>query len=307
MIMKKTRILMNKSFLVLLLALSITACKTDDADKEPPACDSDEQGFSIEGTNVNFNDDQMHVDLITGGSNGDYYHIYSTVAPFVDFYTYAIHDGDTSTFSENWNTTDGSFMMIDGVAYYTDPNGVTSFTLTTQNGGNAVGDNVRFTFSGSAIGEVGTQEFNGEACLTLDAVIEIPSACSSVAIEYSVNGGPITYVESLVTAEIFVETYYTVNRKVYDIWTDSGDGFYFHSSASASGETSNYITDWQNNVGSTLIIPGLDFTGGTLTFTTVQEASAVGDLVTIEFSGTFNSGTETISGTICTYIDIVHP
>lgn len=274
-----------------------------------PVCSEGSQGFSIgnDGIESNFNNDEMHVDLITGGSEGDYYHIYSTVAPFIDFYSYAVNDGDTSTFSEIWNTTDGSFFMYNGVAYYTDNTAVESLTITTETGGNSVDDNIKFSFSGTAVSDdedtEETAEINGEACLTLDSVTEIPASCSGVAIAYSVNGGPTTYIESLVTAEIFNASYYSVGKKVYDIWTDSGVGFYFHSSASHTGDVSSFVADWQNNEGATLVIPGLNLASGTFTFTTVQEASAVGDLVTIEFEGTF--GSNTIDGVICTVIDVL--
>lgn len=294
-----------KTIILLLLSFILISCASE-GDDVVPACSEGSQGFSIgnDGMESNFNDDEMHVDLITGGSEGDYYHVYSTVAPFIDVYSYAVNDGDTSTFSEIWNTTDGSFFMYNGVAYYTDNTGVESLTMTTEAGGNSVDDNIKFSFSGTAVSDDGeTVEINAEACLTLDSVTEIPASCSGVAISYSVNGGPTTYVEDLVIAEIFDASHYTVGKKVYDIWTDSGVGFYFHSSASHTGDISSFVDDWQNNEGANLIIPGLNLASGTFTFTTVQEASAVGDLVTIEFEGTF--GSNTIDGVICTVIDIL--
>ena len=295
-----------KTIILLLLSFILISCASE-GDDVVPACSEGSQGFSIgnDGMESNFNDDEMHVDLITGGSEGDYYHVYSTVAPFIDVYSYAVNDGDTSTFSEIWNTTDGSFFMYNGVAYYTDNTGVESLTMTTEAGGNSIDDNIKFSFSGTAVSEDGeTVEINAEACLTLDSVTEIPASCSAVAISYSVNAGPTTYIEDLVTAEIFNASYYTVGKKVYDIWTDSGVGFYFHSSASHTGDISNFVDDWRNDEGATLVIPGLDLASGTFTFTTVQEASAVGDLVTIEFEGTF--GSNTIDGVICTVIDVLH-
>jgi len=126
------------------------------------------------------------------------------------------------------------------------------------------------------------------------------------AISYKVNGTLVVHDESAVTAEIWPADNYQVNRKVYDIWTDEAPTFYFHSSASAQGEVSTHVENWQNQVGSTLLLNAIGLESDGLTFTVVQEASAVDDLVKISFSGTTANGKVITDGLICTYIDIVH-
>ncbi len=300
-----------KKLILLLVITSFfwSSCESGNEGEEVEApCPVESQGFSFEAVsdsgsdwgNVNFDNNAIVVQLVTGGSQGDYYHIYSTTAPIVDFYTYAINTGDTSGLTTDWNTTAGSYLSIGG-----EPIADPSLTLTMTLGGNAVGDFIQFNLSGIFTSEDEEIQLDIDACVNIDTVTEIPASCSSVAIEYSINGVTTSHVESVTTAEIWDASNYTVGKNVYDIWTDEGSGFYYHSSASNTGDTSTFVSDWQTTEGSHLIIPGFNFASSSITFTTTQEATAIGELVTIEFDGTF--GIHTINGTICTVIDIYNP
>jgi len=153
--------------------------------------------------------------------------------------------------------------------------------------------------------------------LLLTAIVMIGSSCNEkvppkeeneceFAISYEVDGVLYTHSESAVTAEIWSASNYTVNKKVYDIWTDEAPTFNFHSSASAQDEVSTHVGNWQNEVGSTLLLNAVGLDSNGLTFTVVQEASAVDDLVKISFAGTTADGKVITNGLICTYIDEVH-
>ena len=148
------------------------------------------------------------------------------------------------------------------------------------------------------------------------SVLAIGSSCNGndspkedkcdFAISYKVDGVSVTHSEDVVTAEIWSGSDYPVGRKTYDIWTDEAPTFNFHSSASAQDEVSTHVRNWQNQVGSTLLLNAVGLESNGLTFKVEQEASAVGDLVKISFSGTTVGGKVITNGLICTYIDNVH-
>ena len=126
------------------------------------------------------------------------------------------------------------------------------------------------------------------------------------AISYKVDGVLKTHVENVVTAEIWPGNNYTVNKKVYDIWTDEAPTFNFHTSMSFQDEISTHVTNWQEDLGSTLLLNTVGLESDGLTFKIEKEAFAVGDLVKISFSGTTIGGKVITEGLICTYIDILH-
>ena len=126
------------------------------------------------------------------------------------------------------------------------------------------------------------------------------------AISYKVDGVLYSHAEAVVTAEIWPGNNYPINKKVYDIWTDEAPTFNFHTSASAQDEVSGHVANWQNNLGSTLLLNTVGLESDGLTFKIKKEAFAVGDLVQISFSGTTTGGKAITDGLICTYIDIVH-
>ena len=152
--------------------------------------------------------------------------------------------------------------------------------------------------------------------LLLTAIIFIGSSCNddkpndepdcNFAISYKVDGVLTTHNENVVTAEIWPGDNYMVNKKVYDIWTDESPTFNFHTSMSLQNETSGHIANWQENLGSTLLLNSVGLESNGLNFKTEQEASAVGDLVKISFSGTTAGGKVITDGLICTYIDVLH-
>ena len=152
--------------------------------------------------------------------------------------------------------------------------------------------------------------------LLLAAIIFIGSSCNDdkpndevacdFAISYKVDGVLTTHLENVVTAEIWPGNNYTVNKKVYDIWTDEAPTFNFHTSMSLQNETSNHVANWQEDLGSTLLLNTVGLESDGLTFKIEKEAFAVGDLVKISFSGTTVGGKVITDGLICTYIDILH-
>jgi len=152
--------------------------------------------------------------------------------------------------------------------------------------------------------------------LLLTAIIFIGSSCNgdkpdekpecNFAISYKVDGVLTTHIEDVVTAEIWPGDNYAVNKKVYDIWTDEAPTFNFHTSMSFQDEVSGHVDDWQTNLGSTLLFNAVGLESNGLNFKIEQEASAVGDLVKISFSGTTVGGKVITDGLICTYIDILH-
>ena len=151
--------------------------------------------------------------------------------------------------------------------------------------------------------------------LLFTATLIIGSSCSkdeppkdpacNFAISYKVDGVLTTHIEDVVTAEIWSPENYAVNKKVYDIWTEEAPTFNFHTSMSLQDEVSGHTSNWQTNLGSTLLLNAVGLESNDLTFKILQEASAVGDLVKIRFSGTVGSK-EITEGLICTYIDEVH-
>jgi len=147
--------------------------------------------------------------------------------------------------------------------------------------------------------------FIGSSCGSDDPTREEEAECN-FAITYKVDGVLTTHVENVVTAEIWAGDNYTVNKKVYDIWTDEAPTFNFHTSASTQDEVSNHVDNWQETIGSTLLSNDVNLESSGLTFKIEKEAFAVGDLVKISFSGTTTSGKVITEGLICTYIDIVH-
>ena len=123
------------------------------------------------------------------------------------------------------------------------------------------------------------------------------------AISYKVDGHLVTHSENAVHAEIWTAPHYPVNRKVYDIWTDDNPGFYFHCSASSQDEISYHVADWQNQVGSNITLNAVGLESDGLEFEITQEASEVGDIVRVTFSGTTATGKQITEGLICTKIE----
>ena len=152
--------------------------------------------------------------------------------------------------------------------------------------------------------------------LLLAAIIFIGSSCNGdkpndevacdFAISYKVDGVLNTHNEDVVTAEIWPGDNYTVNKKVYDIWTDEAPTFNFHTSMSFQDEISTHVSNWQEDLGSTLLLNTVGLESDGLTFKIEKEASAIDDLVKISFSGTTVGGKVITEGLICTYIDILH-
>lgn len=154
--------------------------------------------------------------------------------------------------------------------------------------------------------------------LLFTATLFIGSSCGSdetrndeevecqFAISYKVDGVLTTHIEDVVTAEIWPGDNYAVNKKVYDIWTEEAPTFNFHTSMSFQDEVSGHVLNWQTDLGSTLLSNAVNLESGGLTFTILQEAFAVDDLVKISFSGTTTGGKVITEGLICTYIDVLH-
>jgi len=147
--------------------------------------------------------------------------------------------------------------------------------------------------------------FIGSSCRDDSPPLEEENACN-FAISYKVDGTLTTHTENVVTAEIWPGDNYTVNKKVYDIFTDEAPTFNFHTSMSLQNETSVHVANWQDNLGATLLLNTIGLESDGLNFKILQEASAVGDLVKISFSGTTVGGKVITEGLICTYIDILH-
>jgi hypothetical protein len=147
------------------------------------------------------------------------------------------------------------------------------------------------TFIGSSCGDDGPKEEEKEC---------------NFAISYKVDGVLTTHIENVVTAEIWPGNNYTVNKKVYDIFTEEAPAFGYHTSMSFQDETSTHVANWQEDLGSTLFSNAVDLESNGLTFKIENEAFAVGDLVKISFSGTTVGGKVITNGLICTYIDILH-
>jgi len=294
-------------FIVTLLLLF--SCSSDNENNGiVNPCSIGGQGFSFSencnecGDATFFDDSLLVAELVTGGVNGDYYHFYSIPpADFIEFYSYGVPTGSTTSLNANSGHSSGSYLYIDGQGVLVN----SDLVVTTIQGGINVGDNVviEITYLITVDGE--TYTFQATFCVTLDEIIPINSNCTTTAIEYRINNTTTNHIENVVTAEIWdVSNYPLITKNVYDIWTDDGTGFNFHSSASNTGDVSNHVPDWQTTEGSNLIIGG--DTVNVLNVQITQQAGAVGDLVTIEFSGTLNNG-DNIVGTICTIIDLYHP
>jgi len=137
-------------------------------------CEIGDQGIVMAESNypnplyLQFDDSRMVIQYVTGHPDGDYLHMYSVnVSPAIDFDTFAINAGDTSTFDQNFNVTAGSYLAVDGTPY---PQSNT-LVLNTIIGGSQVGDAIKMEFEG----DYGDDPIHivGELCLTIDEVIGV--------------------------------------------------------------------------------------------------------------------------------------
>ena len=139
-------------------------------------CDINEQGFHIteNGNNagdLHFDDTRTIVEYVTGHPQGDYYHIYSNQgAPFFDFYTFAVTSGSTSTLDQNWNTTAGSYLTMNGIQLPQTNN----IVINTTVGSNQVGGNIKLEMTGTYDdGNSNNIPFSAEMCVTIDAIVDL--------------------------------------------------------------------------------------------------------------------------------------
>ncbi|WP_422091558.1 hypothetical protein [Tenacibaculum ovolyticum] len=175
---------MNKiKYLTLLLVLALYSCSNQNGGGGYPdnPCNIDEQGCYITETystnsqysfNLHFDNAKTIVQYVTGHPQGDYYHIYSTQSsPFMDFYTFAINAGDTSTLDQNWNSIAGSYLAINGSPF--PQNSTTSFN--TIIGGTQIGDNIKIEFNNNYYNQQGNPIYTrtGGFCVTIDEVINL--------------------------------------------------------------------------------------------------------------------------------------
>ena len=153
--------------------------------------------------------------------------------------------------------------------------------------------------------------------LAIGAMLIIGSSCQGTdtpeqsscefAVQYKLDGALVSFQESVITAEIHNDA---AIGKFYDIWTDSNGGFYYHSTITETNESAPFNATWftTNDVGNIVFLNAMSNVN--VTFTIEQGAAAVGDQVTIRFSGTYDDSsnvTHTITdGKICTTIDIVN-
>ena len=130
--------------------------------------------------------------------------------------------------------------------------------------------------------------------------------CGEIGISYKLDGTTYEFNNASITGEIFPNN--PDVGKIYDIWTDEGNGFYFHSSVAEQGQTCGFVANWLQNEGANIAsltqMQNQDFT-----FDVITEAYQVGDIVQIKFHGSYddnNQHHEITDGYICTTIDIVH-
>ncbi len=174
-------------------------------------------------------------------------------------------------------------------------------TVTCQRAGTQVGDEFRLDITGTIIGE-GIYDFEAEYCGSIDQVV---TGCYP-GISFTLDGNFVEYDNAQVTGEIFNDA---AIGKFYDIWTDQNDGFYYHSTITENGETAPFAVNWFVTQDVANIVFLNDKDNVNMQFEIIQGANAVGDQVTIKFSGTYeeNGTIHTITnGLICTTIDIVH-
>jgi len=131
------------------------------------------------------------------------------------------------------------------------------------------------------------------------------NTCTS-GISYLLDGNLVSFDNAQVTSEIFNDA---AIGKFYDIWTDENNGFYFHSTITETNETSGFVADWftTSDVGNIVFLNSKSNVN--MVFKIDEGANAIGDQVTISFSGTYeeNGNTHTISeGLICTTIDVIN-
>lgn len=169
-----------KNIRILLVALVILfySCSEQNGSQSyiGDLCGDGEQGFVVNTTgdsfngNVHFNGDDVIVQYVTGHPDGDYYHIFNTTnSPLMDFYTFAIATGSTSTFGQNFNVLDGTYLAMDGSTFPLN----NSYVLTTTQGGAQPGDLINIEFSG--LSEFHEEPFTleGRLCVTIDEVVSV--------------------------------------------------------------------------------------------------------------------------------------
>ncbi len=129
-------------------------------------------------------------------------------------------------------------------------------------------------------------------------------------IQFKQDGTLIQFNNAQVTAEIHNDA---VIGKFYDIWTEEQvngfDGFYFHSTITETDEQADFSDNWFVTEDVANITFLNDSENVNVHFKVIQGASAVGDKVVIQFSGSYvkNGVTHQITeGEICTEIDAVN-
>ncbi|MCF6168276.1 hypothetical protein [Lutibacter sp.] len=163
---------------ILVITLSLFNCSNQNGQGGVPTnpCDSNSQGAHFTETgglqndiNLDFDNSRIIVEYVTGHPQGDYYHIYSNQgSPSLNFYTFAVTSGSTSTLDQNWNNTAGSYLVVNGSPY---PQNNT-ITLTTVIGSNQVGGNIRIEMTGGFLDQNIPVTITGEMCVTIDAIVQ---------------------------------------------------------------------------------------------------------------------------------------
>jgi len=172
--MKKTQIIL------LLISAVFFGCSNQNGEGSYPnnPCEVGEQGMYLNETNgtndlnLHFDNSLVVVQYVTGHPDGDYYHMYSVQStPTMDFYTFAIQPGDTSILDQNFNSTAGSYLAMDGTPYPQNNNVVTNTII----GGSQVGDTVKIEFAGDFIpgAPFDSTTMSGEMCVTIDEVVSL--------------------------------------------------------------------------------------------------------------------------------------
>lgn len=167
-------------FTLIITTLFLCHCSTQNGENgySINPCNISEQGIAITETynnnsqdfNLHFDENKVVVQYVTGHPQGNYYHIYSiNSSPFIDFYTFAISTGNTSTLDQNWNITAGSYLAIDGSPF---PQNNT-ITLNTLIGGTQAGDTVKITMNGNFSTELTNVTLYVEMCATIDEVVNL--------------------------------------------------------------------------------------------------------------------------------------
>jgi len=285
------------------------------------SCDND--------NNPSPNDDQCTYNGIT--FNDNYNNINTVISDdnlTTTFYPNANGQGVGRVEIRETNNPNDNFLITDvvtdgatgtGIFRYMGINYPQPITVTCQRAGTSVGDDFRLDVVAPALDQgqleggnvvvIANQFIEFEYCGKIDMVDETQYDCDNHGLYYSVNGGQEVFLPS---SHDLINTNFTENNNSFLTIHQLGNGFFFRSSATNIGQTSDHDMDPTINGKSKLDIFSLWSNTSTvnITYTCQRNDAVLYGTVYYTFTGTFTdnqNNTNNIEGHLCVLLDEIRP